>query len=84
MQVREFTLKFKIDKPRRINVIPIILADNRETFFVGKTLFFVLTISLSVSDSITLFITDDPVEDNNVPMIVKNKRDKLISPWAPR
>jgi hypothetical protein len=78
MQVVELTLKFKIDKPLIINVNPIILADKREIFCVGKTLSFVLSISLSVSDSITLFITDDPVEHNNVPIMVKNKRDKSI------
>ena len=56
--------------PLRSGDKPKILAVLIEIFFVGRTLFFVLSISLSDSDSNTLFITEDPVEERRVPRTV--------------
>ena len=64
--------------------MPNSFAKINDIFSVGSTLFFVLCISLSDSDSITLFITEDPVEENNVPITVKKSNVLSILPWEPR
>ena len=70
IHVNKLTLRYRISKPIVINDKPKILAVLIEIFFVGRTLFFVLSISLSDSDSNTLFITEDPVEERRVPRTV--------------
>ena len=60
--------------------ISLNFAKFNDIFSVGSTLFFVLFIILSDSDSITLFITEDPVEENNVPITVKKSNVLSILP----
>jgi hypothetical protein len=60
--------------------MPKNFAKFNDIFSVGSTLSFVLFISLSDSDSITLFITEDPVEENNVPTTVKKSNVLSILP----
>ena len=60
--------------------MPKNFAKFNDIFFVGSTLFFVLSINLSDSDSITLFITEEPVEESNVPITVNKSNILSILP----
>ena len=64
--------------------MPNNFAKFNDIFSVGSTLFFVLFISLSDSDSITLFMTEEPVEENNVPITVNKSKVLSILPCEPR
>ena len=70
IDVSVFTLRYRVDNPSTINNKPNNNANCTDIFFVGRTLFFVRSIFLSDSTSITLFMIEPPVEEHNVPMIV--------------
>ena len=68
--VKVFTLSNNKYKPEIINIRPRNEAVERDIFFVGKTLYLVLSILASVSTSIMLLKIEDPEEHNKVPKSV--------------
>ena len=64
------TFRYSIDNPNAMNNNPKNNANFTDIFFLGRTLFFVRSIFLSESTSMTLFMIEPPVEENKVPIIV--------------
>ena len=77
-------LLINTNKPDPTSKIPKRDAVVIDIFFFGNTLSFVLFIFASVSTSITLFNTDEPVEHNKVPTRVYNNNSGDLIPCCPR